>query len=135
MGKNLFRLLVIIWAGSLLATVWTALTLFYSQPDRHLAGSIAARLFAIEAYLGLAVALLAALLGLTARFRAGLVAAALLLVNEWALKPLMEQARLSGSSLGLGFGAWHGLSALVYLTACGVLLWRLWKPDLLRDTL
>lgn len=134
MGKKLFRLLFVLWAGSLCSSVWVALTLFYSQPDRHLAGSIAARLFSIESYLGAVVACLAALLNMSSCFRFGFLAAALLLVNEWALKPLMEHARLAGSSLGLGFAAWHGISALLYLTACAAVLRLMWKPDLLRAT-
>ena len=134
MGKNLFRLLFVLWAGSLCSSVWVALTLFYAQPDRHLAGSIAAKLFSIETYLGLAVACLAVVLNMSSRFRFGFLAAALLLINEWALKPVMEHARLAGSSLGLGFGAWHGISALLYLTACAAVLWLLWRPELLRTT-
>jgi hypothetical protein len=51
-------------------------------------------------------------------FRFGFVAVALLLFNEWALKPVMDQALARGSALGLGFGPWHGVSALIYLAAC-----------------
>jgi hypothetical protein len=132
LSKNFFRLLFVLWAGSLSSTVWVALTLFYSQPDRHLAGSIAAQLFSIETYLGVAVGLLAVLLKFGSRFRLGFVAVALLLVNEWALKPALEHARLSGSALGLGFGAWHGLSALLYLTACIAVLRLVWQAETWR---
>ncbi len=136
------------WAGSLWSTVWVALTIFHSQPDRHLSGMLAARLFSIETYLGLAVALFAWARGASARmhaarlaaprmhaarlaaprmhaarlaappFRFGFVAVALLLFNEWVLKAIMDQALARGSALGLGFGPWHGVSALVYLAAC-----------------
>lgn len=129
MVKNLFRLLLVLWAGSLCCIVWVALTLFYSQPDRHLAGTIAARLFSIETYLGAALALLAVLAHFGPRFRAGFLGVALLLLNEWLLKPLMEHARLAGSTLGLGFGAWHGLSALFYLSACLAALWLVWRGE------
>jgi hypothetical protein len=113
--------------------VWVALTIFQAQPDRHLSGILAARLFTIETYLGLAVALLALARGNVARlhaarlaaprmhaarFRFGFVAVALLLFNEWLLKFFMDRALARGSALGIGFGAWHGLSALVYLAAC-----------------
>jgi hypothetical protein len=91
---------------------------FNSSPDRHLAGLIAARLFAIETYLGLAVVLFAALRGERSRFVLCYLAAALLAVNEWLLKHFMDQALAGGAALGLGFGAWHGISALVYLAAC-----------------
>ena len=105
-----------LWAGSLWSTVWVALMIFHSQPDRHQAGILAARLFAIETYLGVGVALLAALRGM--RFRYGFLAAGLLLFNEWVLKAIMDQALVRGSALGLGFGPWHGVSALLYLAAC-----------------
>jgi hypothetical protein len=129
-SKNILRVLWVLWAGSLCGAVWVAFTLFHAQPDRHLAGVIAARLFSIETYLGLAVVLLAIVLGIRARFNGGFIAAALLLVNEWGLKPLMEQARVHGSALGLGFGPWHGVSALLYLMACAAVLVVVWKDAL-----
>jgi Domain of unknown function (DUF4149) len=115
-----------LWAGSLWSTVWVALTIFHAQPDRHLSGVLAARLFAIETYLGVAVALFAlaraarsaALRVHAARFQFGFAAVALLLFNEWVLKIFMDQALARGSALGLGFGPWHGISALIYLAAC-----------------
>jgi hypothetical protein len=121
---------VVLWAGSLWSTVWVALMIFHSQPDRHLSGVLAARLFAIETYLGLAVALFALARDRSMRvaaprlatprvpFRFGFVAVALLLFNEWVLKIFMDQALARGSALGLGFGPWHGISALIYLAAC-----------------
>jgi hypothetical protein len=112
-----FRLLLVLWAGSLWSAVWVALIIFRSQPDRHLSGVLAARLFGIETYLGLGVAL-AALLLRAARFRFGFVAVALLLCNEWVVKSFMDQALAQGAALGLGFGPWHGISALIYLSAC-----------------
>jgi uncharacterized membrane protein len=95
-----------------------ALTIFHSQPDRHLSGMLAARLFCIETYLGLGVALIAALRGERSAFRYCYLGAALLACNEWALKRFMDHALAAGSALGVGFGPWHGISALVYLSAC-----------------
>jgi hypothetical protein len=46
------------------------------------------------------------------------VAASLLAVNEWGLRPVMELAHSQGAALGLTFGAWHGVSALIYVAAC-----------------
>jgi hypothetical protein len=112
-----FRLLLVLWAGSLWSSVWVALTIFHSQPDRHLSGVLAARFFGIETYLGLGVAL-AALLTRTARFRFGFVGVALLLFNEWVIKAFMDHALAQGAALGLGFGPWHGISAFIYLSAC-----------------
>jgi uncharacterized membrane protein len=42
----------------------------------------------------------------------------------------MEQARVHGSALGLGFGPWHGVSALLYLIACAAVLVVVWKDAL-----
>jgi hypothetical protein len=117
-ADRFFRLLWVLWAGSLWSSVWVALTVFHFQPDRHLSGVIAARLFGIETYLGLGVVAIAAVRNDRARFRYGYLAAALLAFNEWVLKHFMDRALAGGSALGLGFGAWHGVSALVYLAAC-----------------
>jgi hypothetical protein len=123
---RIFRLLLVLWAGSLWSSIWVALSVFQLQPDRHLAGLIAARLFGIETYLGLAVMLIAALRDERRRFLLGYLAAALLTCNEWFLKHFMDQALAAGSALGLGFGAWHAVSALVYLAACGLLAAQLY---------
>jgi hypothetical protein len=119
--KNLarpFRVLMVLWAGSLWSLLWVAAALFRFLSDRHTAGLIAARLFSIETYLGLAVAVLALLLPGRGRFRWGFFAMALLAVNEWILKRVMNAAQAHGSALGLGFGAWHGVSAGLYVLAC-----------------
>ena len=133
--RQIFRLLFVLWAGSLWSlAAWVAPTLFYAQGDRHLAGVLAARLFSIETYVGLGVAALALLLPGRNKFVAAYLAAALLAVNEWILRPLLAQAHASGSALGLSFGAWHGVSALIYLAAClavAVLVWR--EPALAQD--
>ena len=79
-------MLVVLWAGSLWSlAAWVAPTLFFAQPDRHLAGLLAARLFSIETYLGVAVAVLGLLLPGRGRMLRAYLAAALLAVNEWVL--------------------------------------------------
>lgn len=113
-----WRVLIVLWAGSLWAQLWVATVVFHLQSDRHTAGLIAARLFSIETYLGLGVAALALLLPLRRRFLPGFVAVALLAVNEWILKSAMTLAQTRGSVAGLSFGAWHGISAGLYLLAC-----------------
>jgi hypothetical protein len=120
--------LLALWVGSLWSlALWVAPTLFYAQPDKHLAGVLAAQLFGIETYLGLGLGVLAFCAGRTRQFAAGFAAVALLAVNEWAVKPLMTRAHVQGAALGLGFGAWHGVAALLYLGACLAALWLLWK--------
>jgi uncharacterized protein DUF4149 len=128
--RNAYRVLLVLWAGSLWSlALWVAPTLFFTQPDRHLAGLLAARLFAVETYLGVAVAALGLALPGRGRLRAIYVAVALLAINEWIVKPLMERARLEGAAVGLSFGAWHGVSAAGYLIGCILVLWVIWKGE------
>ncbi len=129
-AQSLFRVLLVLWAGSLWSVaVWVAPVLFHDQPDRHLAGLLAGRLFSIETYLGAAVAVLALLL--PGRTRAFLLyaAAAVLAVNEWALRSVLASARAHGAVWGLTFGAWHGVSALLYGVACVAVLLSVWNND------
>jgi hypothetical protein len=125
MIRNAYRILLVLWAGSLWSlALWVARTLF-AQPDRHLAGLLAARLFTVETYLGLAVAVLG--FAWRAQLRPVYVAAALLCVNEWVFKRFMEQAQAQGAALGLSFGAWHGVSAVGYVIGCLLVAWVIWK--------
>jgi Domain of unknown function (DUF4149) len=126
--RNGFRVLFVLWAGSLWSlAAWVTPTLFYGQADRHLAGALASRLFTYETYAGLAVGLLALLLPGRGKFLCGYLAVALLAINEWVLKRLMAQAHLHGAAAGLSFGAWHGVSAALYVAACIAVLVLVWK--------
>ncbi len=124
-----FRVLIALWAGSLWSLLWFAAVLFRFLSDRHTAGLIAARLFSIETYLGLAVAALALLLPGRGRFRLGFLAVALLGLNEWIVKRWMNLALAHGSALGLGFGAWHGVSAGLYVLACLCVVVLIYKDE------
>jgi hypothetical protein len=126
--EKLFRVLLVLWAGSLWSlAAWVAITVFHMLENPALAGPIAARLFSVETYLGLPVAAAALTLAARRRLNALYAAVGLLLVNEWVLKPLMGAARAAGSALGLSFGAWHGVSAAIYLVACGLVLCVIWR--------
>jgi hypothetical protein len=128
--RNAYRVLLVLWAGSLWSlALWVAPTLFFTQPDRHLAGLLAARLFAVETYLGVAVAALGLALPGRGQLRGIYVAVALLAINEWIVKPLMERAHVEGTAVGLSFGAWHGVSAAGYLIGCILVLWVIWKGE------
>jgi hypothetical protein len=120
---------MVLWAGSLWSLLWVAATLFHFLSDRHAAGLIAARLFSIETCLGLAAAVLALLLPNRGRFRLGFLAVALLGFNEWILKRVMGAAQAHGSAWGLGFGAWHGVSAGLYVLACVCVLVLIYKGE------
>jgi hypothetical protein len=124
-----FQVLTVLWAGSLWSMLWVAAVLFHFQSDRHLAGVIAGRLFSIETYLGLAAAALALMLPNRGRFRWGFFAAAVLAMNEWILKHFMNLALARGSALGLGFGAWHGVSAGLYVLACLCVVVMIYKDE------
>lgn len=141
-------LIATVWVGSL----WTigylvAPTLFATLQDSTLAGSIAGRLFRIEAWLALACAAL--LLGLIRSGRAlpdrrqqrllTLVVLAMLLctlIGYFALNPFMAQLREAAAAAGgvwepdarARFGMLHGVSSMFYLlqSLLGiVLIWRL----------
>jgi hypothetical protein len=127
---KVFRILWVLWAGSLWSlALWVTPTLFYVQSDRHLAGILAGRMFTVETYVGLAVAVLALLLPGRTRFVWGYFAAAILALNEWALRPVMAAARAHGAAAGLSFGAWHGVSAVLYVAACVAVLGLVWNEN------
>jgi hypothetical protein len=41
----------------------------------------------------------------------------------------MVVARAHGSAVGLTFGAWHGVSAVIYVLACFAVLVLIWRED------
>ena len=127
--ERIFRVLLVLWAGSLWSLLWVAATVFKFQPDRHAAGLTAGRLFSIETYLGLGVAVLALLLPGRERYRWVYFAAAVLAMNEWILKRVMSLAQAQGSAAGLGFGAWHGVSAALYVLACLCIVVMIYKGE------
>ncbi|GAC1673274.1 MAG: hypothetical protein NVS9B2_21780 [Steroidobacteraceae bacterium] len=117
--RSVFRVLLVLWAGSLWSlAAWVAPTLFHVQRDPRLAGLVAARLFGIETYVGIGGAALAAELPERANVTWGYAAAALLAIDEWALKPVLAMAHARGAASGLSFAAWHGISAVLYVAAC-----------------
>jgi hypothetical protein len=126
--------LVTLWAGSL----WTvcgivAPQLFSTLPDRHLAGQMAARLFHIETWLGAVVAIaLIAIFSVRKVFATGktilwliLSTAIAPLASELILGPMMDAARAADDMRR--FGMLHGVSAVLFLTACVSALALVWK--------
>lgn len=103
--------------------------LFHFQADRSLAGILAGHLFRLEVYLGLGVAALALLLPGRTKFLWGYAAVALLALMQWVVAPQMADARLHGIAWGLGFGAWHGIAAVLYGGACLAALLLVWDYD------
>ena len=129
--RSLFRVLLVFTAGSMWSlAAWVAPTLFFAQPNRQLAGLLASRLFHIESIACAAVALIALVLPGRARFTWLYLAGALLAVNQWVLRWPMDAAHAHGAAYGLTFGAWHGLSAILYMIACVAMLLLVWNDDL-----
>jgi Domain of unknown function (DUF4149) len=123
------RLGVVLWAGSLWSlALWVVPVTFRMLADRHQAGQVAAALFGIETILTLALAAVFALRFGKGKGRGIYLAAALLSINEWALRPLMQPA-LGAAYLGLSFGAWHGISGVLYIVACIAALSVIWQDD------
>ena len=128
--SRLAAVLLTLWAGSL----WTVCGLaapvaFAVLEDRHAAGQVAARLFAIETWVGAACALL--LFGiafahkpLAARLAPPWLVAATAaapLVSELVLSPMMTAARAANDMSH--FGLLHGISAVLFVAAAlGALL-------------
>lgn len=124
--------LVTFWAGSL----WTicgmiAPSLFSLLKDRHQAGQLAAHFFHLEAFIGAAIGLM--LLALescsksamgTGRVRVLIaITAAMPLISQFALGPLIRSARVAGDMTRVGM--LHGAAAALFLIACisALLLW------------
>jgi len=126
--------LVTLWAGSL----WTvcgivAPQLFATLPERKLAGQMAARLFHIETWLGVVTAIV--LIGIFAARKTLATSKAILylilltaaapLASELILGPMMDAARQAGDMAR--FGMLHGVSAVLFFTACLSALALLWQ--------
>jgi O-antigen/teichoic acid export membrane protein len=129
---KLRNLLLAIWIGglgSLCAIVAPAI--FSTAPDRHLAGQLTGRLFHLQAWVGLGLALL--VLGFSERgvfrahrkFSVAVVLAALTpIVADVVVQPLMHQAQIEG--LTAKFVALHGVAGALYLIASLSGLVALW---------
>ena len=134
MPHRIFRLLTVVWVGSLLTIGYAVAPVLFTSLDRTTAGAVAAQLFRIEGVLGAVCGIL--LLGLANLVirRGGnayrrlrwLVAGMLVcvLVGYFALQPFMNAMRVAaleaGSDVGHSvyatrFGILHGVSSLFYL--------------------
>jgi hypothetical protein len=112
-GVNVFRLLLVLWAGSLWSLAWVAQTCSARKATGTWRacwprGFSASRPISAR---GGAARLAAAR---RAGDSLGLLAAALLASTNGS-EARDGQARAQGSAAGLSFGAWHGVSALLYV--------------------
>ena len=144
---RVFRLLVLIWVGSALTVGFVVAPTLFTMLEPTMAGDVAARLFRIEAFVGVACGILSLALGnmLVRRGAADyrrlrwVVVGMLLcvLIGYFALQPFMdalrEAARATGvdlahSAYAARFGLLHGVATLFYVaeTLLGLtLVWML----------
>ena len=146
MPHRVFRLLTVIWVGSLLTIGYAVAPVLFTSLDRTAAGEVAAQLFRIEGVLGVVCGVL--LLGLAnvlirrgndayRRLRwliAGMVVCVLL--GYFALQPFMNAIRMAALAAGtdvahspdaVRFGVLHGVSSLFYLIESLLAIALVWK--------
>ncbi|MEX3955165.1 DUF4149 domain-containing protein [Trinickia sp. EG282A] len=143
---RIFRLLIVIWVGSLLTIGYAAAPTLFATLDRIAAGTVAAKLFRIEAFVGVFCGVLSLALGnlLVRRGATGyrplrwLLAAMLacVLIGYFSLQPFMEAMRHAalGAGVDVGhsayaarFGLLHGVSTVIYLIESLLGLVLVWK--------
>ncbi|MFC0398579.1 DUF4149 domain-containing protein [Paraburkholderia rhizosphaerae] len=146
MPHRLFRLLTVVWVGSLLTVGYMVVPVLFASLDRVTAGSVAAQLFRIEGIIGVVCGVL--LLALSnVLIRRGeraykklrwLVAAMLVcvLIGYFAVEPFMNALRIAAQEAGTDvshsvyasrFGMLHGVSSLFYLIESLLALALVWK--------
>ena len=130
--EAIYAIALTLWIGGLWAIGYiVAPTLFYSLPDRALAGMLAGKLFTLMAYVGIGCATYLLLFRLVrfggACFRHGvfwivLAMLVLTLAGEFGVQPIL--AGLKDQALPTGvmesvfrdrFVAWHGIASVLYL--------------------
>lgn len=147
---RVFRLFVLIWVGSALTIGYVVAPTLFAMLDPSMAGNLAARLFRIEAFVGVGCGILSLALGnMLVRRGASdyrrlrwLVIGMLLcvLIGYFVLQPFMDGLREAARAAGLElahspyaarFGLLHGIAMLFYLaeTLLGLALaWMLPAP-------
>ncbi|CAH2786756.1 MAG: Putative transmembrane protein [uncultured Paraburkholderia sp.] len=146
MPHRFFRLLTVIWVGSLLTIGYAVAPVLFTSLDSLMAGAVAAQLFRVEGVIGAVCGIL--LLGLAnVLIRRGgdayrrlrwLIAGMLVcvLVGYFALQPFMNAMRVAALEAGSDvrhsvyatrFGILHGVSSLFYLVESLLGIALVWK--------
>jgi len=132
LSQHLASLLITAWVGGLWAIGYLAVpVLFYTQPDRQLAGELAGEMFIRLGYLGMACGMYLLIQRISvsgrASFRLALfwvIAAMLLLtlVLQFGIQPVMADIKAQAlpvdvmhSALAGRFKMLHGISSVIYL--------------------
>jgi hypothetical protein len=143
---RLFRLLTVVWVGSLLTIGYAVAPVLFASLDRASAGAVAAQLFRVEGTLGVVCGvLLLALCNVLVRRGSHayrrlrwLVAGMLVcvLAGYFALQPFMNALRIAAQEAGTDvghsvyasrFGMLHGVSSLFYVIESLLGLVLVWK--------
>jgi uncharacterized membrane protein len=143
---RVFRLLTVVWVGSLLTIGYAVAPVLFTALDRMTAGAVAAQLFRIEGLLGVVCGVL--LLGLAnvlvrrgndayRRLRWLIVGMLVcVLLGYFALQPFMNAIRMAALEAGTDvahspdatrFGVLHGVSSLFYLIESLLAIALVWK--------
>ena len=144
---RVFRLLLLIWVGSALTIGYVVAPTLFAMLERSVAGDVAARLFRIEAFVGVTCGVLSLALanmlvrrGISDYRRLRWLVAGMLLcvlIGYFGLQPFMDALRVAAKGEGLDlahspyaarFGLLHAVATLFYLveTLLGVaLVWML----------
>jgi hypothetical protein len=118
------RILLTLWVGSLWAIGYIAApSLFARLEDRALAGTLAAAMFELVAYIGMVCAVLLLLSnqvrnpGRRLNWRAVVLLVMLLLVlaGQFVVAPMIADMRVTGTSASSAFARLHGVASFAYL--------------------
>jgi hypothetical protein len=118
------RILLTLWVGSLWAIGYIAApSLFARLEDRALAGTLAAAMFELVAYIGMVCAVLLLLSnqvrnpGRRLNWRAVVLLVMLLLVlaGQFVVAPMIAEMRVTGTSASSAFARLHGVASFAYL--------------------
>jgi uncharacterized membrane protein len=143
---RVFRLLTVIWVGSLLTIGYAVAPVLFNSLDRIDAGALAAQMFRIEGVLGVVCGVLLLVLA-NVLIRRGndayrrlrwLIAGMLVcvLLGYFALQPFMNAIRIAALEAGtdvahspdaMRFGVLHGVSSLFYLIESLLAIALVWK--------
>jgi hypothetical protein len=143
---RVFRLLTVVWVGSLLTIGYAVAPVLFALLDRIDAGAVAAQLFRIEGWLGVVCGVLLLVLA-NVLIRRGndayrrlrwLIAGMLVcvLLGYFALQPFMNAIRMAALEAGtdvahspdaMRFGVLHGVSSLFYLVESLLAIALVWK--------
>ncbi len=125
-----------LWAGALLAIALIAAPAAFAQIERAQAGRVASQLFATEAYLSLALAVVLVLLERRTPRRSGdslfsvelgltLGALACTVAGHFALQPMLAAARVGSGPWS--FAALHVVASLFYAAKTMLVLVLAWR--------